>query len=94
MNIIEGVTCGISKFIEIVNSSSSTDASTESWLDKIVSSTEKASQISYNIMDIIYILATMVIVVAIFTITLQVYKFFMNRRDPSYKKNDDTFLDD
>ena len=36
----------------------------------------------------------MVIVVAIFTVTLYVYKFFMNIKDPNYKKNDDTFLDD
>ena len=37
-------------------------------------------------MNIIYILVAMVIVVAIFTVTLHVYKFFINRKDPNYKK--------
>ena len=45
-------------------------------------------------MNIIYILAAMIIVVAIFTVVLYIYKFIMNRRNPNYKKNDDTFLDD
>lgn len=63
-------------------------------LDKIFQSSEKASELSYSIMNIIYILAAMIIVVAIFTVVLYIYKFIMNRRDPNYKKNDDTFLDD
>ena len=54
----------------------------------------EASELSYSIMNIIYILAAMIIVVAIFTVVLYIYKFIMNRRDPNYKKNDDTFLDD
>lgn len=69
-------------------------ATTESKLDKLFQTTEKAEQLSSSIMDIIYILIAMVIVVAIFTVTLYVYKFINNRRDPNYKKNDDTFLDD
>ena len=67
---------------------------TEGKLDKIFQSYEKASELSYSIMNIIYILAAMIIVVAIFTVVLYIYKFIMNRRDPNYKKNDDTFLDD
>ena len=67
---------------------------TEGKLDKIFQSSEKASELSYSIMNIIYILAAMIIVVAIFTVVLYIYKFIMNRRDPNYKKNDDTFLDD
>ena len=59
-----------------------------------VKGSEKASELSYSIMNIIYILAAMIIVVAIFTVVLYIYKFIMNRRDPNYKKNDDTFLDD
>ena len=66
----------------------------EGKLDKIFQSSEKASELSYSIMNIIYILAAMIIVVAIFTVVLNIYKFIMNRRDPNYKKNDDTFLDD
>ena len=61
---------------------------------RIFQSSEKASELSYSIMNIIYILAAMIIVVAIFTVVLYIYKFIMNRRDPNYKKNDDTFLDD
>ena len=71
-----------------------TEATTEGKLDKIFQSSEKASELSYSIMNIIYILAAMIIVVAIFTVVLYIYKFIMNRRDPNYKKNDDTFLDD
>lgn len=71
-----------------------TEASTENGLNQIFNSTRKASEWSYSIMNIIYILVAMVVVVAIFTITLYVYKFFMNRKDPHYKKDDDTFLDD
>lgn len=72
----------------------STNVTTEGSLEKLFKSTEKADQFSSSIMDIIYILIAMVIVVAVFTITLYVYKFIRNRRDPNYKKNDDTFLDD
>ncbi|MCG4693664.1 hypothetical protein L0P78_11655 [Coprococcus eutactus] len=71
-----------------------TEATTEGKLDKIFQSSEKASELSYSIMNIIYILAAMIIVVAIFTVVLYIYKFIMNRRNPNYKKNDDTFLDD
>lgn len=82
--------------IDSVNkaASSITEATTEGQLDQIFNSTKKASEWSYSIMNIIYILVAMVVVVAVFTITLYVYKFFMNRKDPNYKKNDDTFLDD
>ena len=63
-------------------------------MDKLFHTSEMASELSSNIMDIIYILVAMVIVAAIFTATLYVFKFVRNRRDPHYKKNDDTFLDD
>lgn len=84
------------RIAESVNkaASSVTEATTEGKLDQIFNSTRKASEWSYSIMNIIYILVAMVIVVAIFTLTLHVYKFFVNRKDPNYKKNDDTFLDD
>jgi heme/copper-type cytochrome/quinol oxidase subunit 2 len=71
-----------------------TDATSEEKLDKLFKSTEKAAELSSQIMDIVYILAAMIVVVAIFTITLYIWKFFKNRRDPNYVKNDDTFLDD
>ena len=77
-----------------MTASTVTEATTEGKLDKIFQSSEKASELSYSIMNIIYILAAMIIVVAIFTVVLYIYKFIMNRRDPNYKKNDDTFLDD
>lgn len=67
---------------------------TENQLDKIFDSTQKAEQLSSSIKDIIIILIAMVIVVAIFTITLYVYKLIKNMKNPNYKKNDDTFLDD
>ena len=86
---VKGMTANV---IQVV--ASVTEATTEGKLDKIFQSSEKASELSYSIMNIIYILAAMIIVVAIFTVVLYIYKFIMNRRDPNYKKNDDTFLDD
>lgn len=74
--------------------SSTTESTTENMLDRLFDTIGKAEKLSSNIMDIIYILAAMVIVVAIFTVTLYIFKFFRNRRDPNYRKNDDTFLDD
>lgn len=94
MNVIEGTVYEFYRLIEVVRSSSTTEEVTETWIEKIVEGVNKSSQISYNIKDIIYILIAMIIVVAIFTFTLQVFKFFRDRRDPNYKKNDDTFLDD
>ena len=90
---VKGMTANV---IQVVASAASTvtEATTEGKLDKIFQSSEKASELSYSIMNIIYILAAMIIVVAIFTVVLYIYKFIMNRRDPNYKKNDDTFLDD
>ena len=94
--IISCILSGNDRILESVNraASSVTEVTTEGQLDQIFNSTRKASEWSYSIMNIIYILVAMVIVVAIFTVTLHVYKFFMNRKDPNYKKNDDTFLDD
>ena len=90
--IISCVLSGNNRIMESVNraASSVTEVTTEGQLDQIFNSTRKASEWSYSI----YILVAMVIVVAIFTVTLHVYKFFINRKDPNYKKNDDTFLDD
>lgn len=94
---VKGMTANV---IQVVASAATTatstvtEATTEGKLDKIFQSSEKASELSYSIMNIIYILAAMIIVVAIFTVVLYIYKFIMNRRDPNYKKNDDTFLDD
>ena len=87
---VKGMTANVIQ----VAASTVTEATTEGKLDKIFQSSEKASELSYSIMNIIYILAAMIIVVAIFTVVLYIYKFIMNRRDPNYKKNDDTFLDD
>ncbi len=55
---------------------------------------EKASELSNDIINIIYILVAAVIVIAVITLGLYVYKFFKNRKDPNYVKNDDEFLDD
>ena len=94
---VKGMTANV---IQVVASAATTaastvtEATTEGKLDKIFQSSEKACELSYSIMNIIYILAAMIIVVAIFTVVLYIYKFIMNRRDPNYKKNDDTFLDD
>ena len=88
---VKGMTANV---IQVVASAATTaastvtEATTEGKLDKIFQNSEKASELSYSI------LAAMIIVVAIFTVVLYIYKFIMNRRDPNYKKNDDTFLDD
>lgn len=72
-----------------------TEATTEGKLDKIFQSSEKASELSYSIMNIIYILAAMIIVVAIFTVVLYIYQIHHEQeRCQTTKKNDDTFLDD
>ena len=82
---VKGMTANV---IQVVASAATTaastvtEATTEGKLDKIFQSSEKASELSYSIMNIIY------------TVVLYIYKFIMNRRDPNYKKNDDTFLDD
>ena len=95
----EIISCVLSennRIMELVNraASSVTEVTTEGQLDRIFNSTRKATEWSYSIMNIIYILVAMVIVVAIFTVTLHVYKFFINRKDQKKKKNDDKFLDD
>ena len=87
--IVSEITGVVSKTVD-----ATTQAATKSGLDKIFDSSRKASELSYSIMNIIYILVAMIIVVAIFTVVLHIYKFMMNRRNPNYKKNDDTFLDD
>ena len=94
--IISHISLGIANAAKAAGTAASTatEATTEGKLDQLFNSTAKASEFSYSIMNVIYILAAMVIVVAIFTIVLHIYKFFMNRKDPNYKKNDDTFLDD
>lgn len=95
--MISDISLGIVNTLKAVGTAAATqaaEATTEGKLDKIFQSSQKASEWSYSIMNIIYILVAMVIVVAIFTVTLYVYKFFMNIKDPNYKKNDDTFLDD
>ena len=92
---VKGMTANVMQVVASATAASTvTEATTEGKLDKIFQSSEKASELSYSIMNIIYILAAMIIVVAIFTVVLYIYKFIMNRRDPNYKKNDDTFLDD
>ena len=91
---VKGMTANVIQVVASAAKSTVTEATTEGKLDKIFQSSEKASELSYSIMNIIYILAAMIIVVAIFTVVLYIYKFIMNRRDPNYKKNDDTFLDD
>ena len=91
---VKGMTANVIQAAATTAASTVTEATTEGKLDKIFQSSEKASELSYSIMNIIYILAAMIIVVAIFTVVLYIYKFIMNRRDPNYKKNDDTFLDD
>lgn len=75
----EIISCVLSennRIMESVNraASSVTEVTTEGQLDQIFNSTRKASEWSYSIMNIIYILVAMVIVVAIFTVTLHVYK--------------------
>ena len=95
--MISEISLGVVNAFKSIGSAAATqaaEATTEGKLDKIFQSTQKASEWSYSIMNIIYILVAMVIVVAIFTVTLYVYKFFVNRKGPNYKKNDDTFLDD
>lgn len=95
--MISEISLGVVNAFKSIGSAAATqaaEATTEGKLDKIFQSTQKATEWSYSIMNIIYILVAMVIVVAIFTVTLYVYKFFVNRKDPNYKKNDDTFLDD
>ena len=91
---VKGMTANVIQVVASAAATTVTEATTEGKLDKIFQSSEKASELSYSIMNIIYILAAMIIVVAIFTVVLYIYKFIMNRRDPNYKKNDDTFLDD
>lgn len=72
-----------------------TEATTErSNILEALDTGEKASELSSNIMNIIYILIAAVIVIAVITIGLYIYKFFKNRKDPNYVKNDDEFLDD
>lgn len=73
----------------------STEATTEkSDIMKALDKGKEVSELSTNIMNIIYILIAAVIVIGVITITLYIYKFFSNRRNSNYKNNDDNFLDD
>lgn len=80
---------------KILLSTTATEASTEgSKIMEILDVTDGTAELSLIIVDAIWILVVLALCFAFFTLLLYVYKFFKNRRDPNYKKNDDDFLDD
>lgn len=80
---------------KILLSTTATEASTEgSKIMEILDVTDGTAELSLIIVDAIWILVVLALCFAFFTLLLYVYKFFKNRKDPNYKKNDDDFLDD
>lgn len=79
----------------ILFSAETTEVATEdSKIMDILDVTDSTAELSMYIADAIWILVILALCFAFFTLLLYVYKFFKNRRDPNYQKNDDDFLDD
>lgn len=78
----------------ILLSTETTEITTESNIMDILDVTDGTAELTLYISDAIWILVVLAICFAFFTLLLYIYKFFKNRRDPNYQKNDDDFLDD
>lgn len=90
---VKGMTANV---IQVVASAATTaastvtEATTEGKLDKIFQSSEKASELSYSIMNIIYILAAMMRSCCdIYSGVIHIQIHHEQERS-NYKKNDDT----